>query len=513
MALFEGVEQRHAVALSELSYCNPFLPERIGHERVVLGDTFVDTDSAWHKHADEEVDRPNIDLLTRRAKELADAARERLMSGESTDDAAHDLYEDTVLYYLFNRYQPTLFKYIRNVVAGNTVPGAEVPFYEDFQADMVHYFALPGTTFSLDDADHIFACFFQIRRAFHHIYDNIIGGSLVSARLRAAVWQSVFTCDMRRYRRTLYARMGDITTLVAGPSGTGKELVACAIGFSRYIPFDAKHRKFATDFTECFLPINLSALSPTLIESELFGHTKGSFTGAVADRAGFLETCPAEGAVFLDEIGELDPAIQVKLLRVLQNRVFQRIGDTTPRRFEGKIVAATNRDPVEEMQERRFRQDLYYRLCSDVIVTPSLREQLQDAPEQLHNLLLFIARRVIGPEEAESLVEEVGRWIGEHLGPDYPWPGNVRELEQCVRNILIRREYQPLRARSQDGREAFLAEVDRGALSVEELLRGYCTLVYAQTGSYQETGRRLVLDRRTVKSRIDDDLLHQLRPE
>jgi transcriptional regulator with PAS, ATPase and Fis domain len=334
---------------------------------------------------------------------------------------------------------------------------------------------------------------------------------MASARLRAAVWQSIFTCDMRRYRRALYSRMGDITTLITGPSGTGKELVARAIGLSRYIPFDPKAKRFATDFARCFYPINLSALSPTLIESELFGHKKGAFTGAVADRAGFFELCSADGAVFLDEIGDLDPAIQVKLLRVLQTRVFQRIGDPADRRFEGKVVAATNRDPAKEMQEGRFREDLYYRLCSDVIVTPALRDQLEGSPEQLHNLLLFITRRVAGPEEAETLAEEVARWIRENLDPDYAWPGNVRELEQCVRNIMVRKAYQPSKTPALKPREVFLHAIGAGSLTADELLQQYCTLVYAETGSYQETSRRLNLDRRTVKTRIDHDFLAALR--
>ena len=104
-----------------------------------------------------------------------------------------------------------------------------------------------------------------------------------------------------------------------------------------------------------------------MIESELFGHRRGAFTGAVEDRSGWLETCGPHGAVFLDEIGELDAAIQVKLLRVLQSRTFQRIGETKPRRFEGKVIAATNRDLDEEIGAGRFRSDLYYRLCADVV--------------------------------------------------------------------------------------------------------------------------------------------------
>lgn len=511
MALFSGVERTFAETLINLGYGNPFLPERIEYERLILGKDFVATDGAWHKHVEEEAERPNIELLTQRAKALADGARERLVVGRRPAEAERALYEDTVLYYLFNKYTQAFFEYVVDAEQGKATESTLAGLYNRFQEDVTHYLGIPGATFALGETGHMFACFFQLRRAWHHIYDNIIGGSNASARLRAAVWQSIFTCDMRRYRRTLYSRMGDITTLITGPSGTGKELVARAIGMSRYIPFDPKAKRFATDVAHCFYPINLSALSPTLIESELFGHKKGAFTGAVTDRTGFFELCPADGAVFLDEIGELDPAIQVKLLRVLQTRVFQRIGDTTDRRFEGKVVAATNRDPAKEMRAGRFREDLYYRLCSDIIVTPPLKEQLEGSPEQLYNLLLFITRRVAGTEEAEALAEEVARWLRENLDPDYAWPGNVRELEQCVRNIMIRKTYQPLKAHASKPHEVFLDAVQARSLTIDELVRQYCTLVYAETGSYLEASRRLNLDRRTVKDRIDRDFLESLR--
>src|SRR6185503_12223975 len=138
---------------------------------------------------------------------------------------------------------------------------------------------------------HLFACFYQVRRAFHHIFENIVGRTLPAARLRAAIWESIFTHDMRRYRRSLYARMGDVATLVTGATGTGKELVARAIGLSRYIPFDEKRERFSGEAQAAFIGLNISALSPTLIESELFGHRKGAFTGAITDREGFLESC------------------------------------------------------------------------------------------------------------------------------------------------------------------------------------------------------------------------------
>jgi transcriptional regulator with GAF, ATPase, and Fis domain len=315
------------------------------------------------------------------------------------------------------------------------------------------------------------------------------------------VWQSIFSHDIKRYYRVLFRHMSDYTTLVTGPSGTGKELVARAIGQSRYIPFDTKTRRFAEEFSTSFHALNLSALSPTLIESELFGHKRGTFTGAVADRAGWLEVCGALDTVFLDEIGELDPSIQVKLLRVLQTRTFQRLGETTDRQFQGKIIAATNRDLSRLVDDGAFRADFYYRLCSDIITTPSLREQLANDPKDLYNLVLFIAKHIVN-EEAEPLAHEVVEWIEANLGQDYHWPGNFRELEQCVRNMLIRRSYVPPH-RAADTCDDLVSEIRRGQLTAEQLMQRYCTIVYTQCGSYQAAARRLGLDRRTVQSKVE----------
>ena len=134
-------------------------------------------------------------------------------------------------------------------------------------------------------------------------------------------------------------------------------------------------------------------------------------------------------------------------------------------------------------------------------MTPSLRERLEDSPGELHELLEYIARSVAGEDEAEQVAAEVGAWVGRHLGADYAWPGNVRELEQCVRNVLIHRTYHPPKGPSKDVREALAEAVCSGRLSAEDLLRHYCTLVYADAGTYQAAARRLGLDHRTVKAK------------
>lgn len=170
--------------------------------------------------------------------------------------------------------------------------------------------------------------------------------------------------------------MSEFVTLVTGPSGTGKELVARSIALSRYVPFDDARLAFAQDLDSLFFPINIAALARHARQVGALRPQRGSFTGAVQDKKGWLEACPALGAVFLDEIGDLGSDIQVKLLRVIETRPFQALGESSAsmHRFEGKLIAAINLNLAEAIRRNQFREDFYYRLCSDQIRTPSLRQ-------------------------------------------------------------------------------------------------------------------------------------------
>jgi len=530
----EAPDLELARAVAALVACNPFVPERVEIERQILGADFREFGTVWH--IDKAAERnPNLELLNERLEPLVERWRQVVVGeregvgGSGVDPEVRRLYPDVVVYHLYNRYEADLRQLIESVVQGERKATAPVSWWRRFQRDVARFFP-DGTCWGVTgdevtmDAALLVAWFFQLRRAFHFIFVSIYGGSLPAAELRAEVWRSVFSHDMRRFRRGLYTRMGDITTLITGPSGTGKELVARAIGLSRFIPFDADRGAFTESFEDSFFALNLSALSPTLVESELFGHRRGAFTGAVEDRPGWFEVCPPLGTIFLDEIGEISEAIQVKLLRVLQTRTFQRLGDTEDRRFGGKVVAATNREPEVELREGRMREDFYYRICSDMVRTPSLREQLDDAPEELRALIDVVARQLVGPEEAPALSDEVEAWVTEHLGSGYPWSGNFRELEQCVRNIVIRGRYLPaghlsagspveadFRSPEQRFLDGLATDLAAARLDAETLLTRYATWVYVRTGSYQGAARRLGLDRRTVKARVDEDLLAGLR--
>lgn len=493
MSILSKDEQHFLSSVAELGYGNPFLPERIAFEKAALGREFVEAGPVWSASvSDPDSEPPNVTAIHKKLDSLMEFLPARLAAASDVSDEELVSYEESVHYLLYQRYH-----------AQFVAAQGKWRFYREFLADWHRLCHIPVKRFESGlDPGHVFACFRQIQRAFHHIYDNIIGNSMPAARLRASVWQSVFTHDMRRYRRVLYKKMGDFPTLITGPSGTGKELIARAIAGARYVPFDPERMEFADAPGATFLPINIAALSPTLIESELFGHRRGSFTGAVGDRKGWLESCPLWGSVFLDELGEMDLAIQVKLLRVMETRAFSAVGDSVTRQFQGKLMAATNRDLPAEIRGGRFREDLYYRLCADLIQTPSLADQIRDSPQVLHELLHYMTTRTVG-DEAERCLPEVENWIGKHLPADYAWPGNYRELEQCVRNVIIRRSYQPLEQTAPGRENEFYERFRACSLSADELLAHYAARVYRLTGSYEEAARKMGLDRRTVKAKVE----------
>ncbi len=209
----------------------------------------------------------------------------------------------------------------------------------------------------------------------------------------------------------------DSTVLIQGESGTGKEVVA------RYI------HDLSTRAEGSFLSINCGALPESLLESELFGHVKGSFTGAVRDKLG-LFAAAAKGSFFLDEIGETTPAIQVKLLRVLQQREVIPVGGTEAVPIETRLIAATNRDLEEEMKRGGFRSDLFYRLNVFALHLPPLRQRRDDIP------LLIDAFLGRGAEQSGGLMKRLSADALEAM-MEYNWPGNVRELENALERAAI----------------------------------------------------------------------------
>ncbi len=209
----------------------------------------------------------------------------------------------------------------------------------------------------------------------------------------------------------------DTTVMITGESGTGKELIARAL-----------HQK-SPRRDRRFVAVNCAALSETLFESELFGHEKGAFTGAIALKHGRFELAQG-GSIFLDEVGELATGLQAKLLRVLQQREFERVGGTQAHPLDIRVIAATNRDLAEDVREGRFREDLYHRLNVVTLDSPPLRERKEDIPLLAHYFLQRSAERC--KRQVLGLSREV-----EEMILQYSWPGNVRELENAMERAIV----------------------------------------------------------------------------
>jgi two-component system, NtrC family, response regulator HydG len=279
------------------------------------------------------------------------------------------------------------------------------------------------------------------------------------------------------------------TVLITGETGTGKELVARAI------------HEISDRARKPFVPINCSALPETLLESELFGHTKGSFTGAIANKRGLFEEA-AGGTLFLDEISTIAASIQVKLLRVLQERKLHRIGGSQPVPVDFRLLAATNLDLGEEVRAGRFREDLFYRLNVFPVRVPALRERQGDIPLLANFFRLRFAQEngveapEIGPDTMKRLME-------------YGWPGNVRELENYIERAVIMyagARSIPFEAPSTETERSEQSLVDsarRERWSMERLEREYIIDVLQQTGGHRGHAADILgIDRRTLYRKL-----------
>jgi formate hydrogenlyase transcriptional activator len=281
----------------------------------------------------------------------------------------------------------------------------------------------------------------------------------------------------------------DSTVLILGETGTGKELIARAI------------HKRSPRSSRAFIRVNCAAMPSELIASELFGHEKGAFTGAVERRIGRFEAADG-GTLFLDEIGDLPPETQITLLRVLQEREFERIGSTKPVQVDVRVLAATNRDLAADVEEGDFRRDLYYRLNVFPVKVPPLRERIEDIPLLAEYLLERYAKK------AGKKITAIDRSTLEEL-QNYDWPGNVRELQNVIERAVILCETPVLFMDESWFRREPTSRTDppisfNAAVSINEreLIERALAECAGRVGGPKGAATRLGLPRQTLESKI-----------
>jgi hypothetical protein len=461
-------------AVTELTLVNPFSPQRQEIEN-----RFVETTNGKRGGTHEE----RFAGFFQWVDSLPATRRNYRKAPEGERETMRNLF----LFDSYHRYTGRL-----DYLIAEQVKRGEAGCVVSFGAECIERMQAHGL--SRDEAVRYVGIFYQLRRAHYFIIRGLKGKSECMFEFRRRLWTSVFTSDVRWYERHLWDRMEDFSTLLLGETGSGKGTAAAAIGRSGFIPYLPEKREFAESFNRSFIATNLAEFPETLIEAELFGYRKGAFTGAVENYSGVFARCSSHGAIFLDEIGEIDHGVQVKLLHVLQDRTFTPVGSRDVQRFRGRVICATNRSLSELRQKRVFRDDFFYRISSDVITVPSLRQRISENAEELDLLLETIVERMVGEKWGE-MYEQVRERLRASVEPDYSWPGNVRELEQAVRRIIVSGNYSP--TETSDGED--VERVVAGAsLTAEELLSLYCGRAVEVHGTRAAAARKLGLDVRTL---------------
>ncbi len=464
--------------VAEAAFANPFSPQRAELDSRIAGKPLLEAERVSQLRA----------AVTTRVEKLERAGRAHLKQFRGDDLL---MMRNAFLFETYHCYYEALDELIGDQLKAGDAPGAV-----RFGREALTHLAKRG--FTEDEALRYFGIFFQLRRAYYFIVHGLTGQSASMHELRRHLWNSVFTHDIRWYERYLWNRLEDFSTLLLGETGTGKGTAAAAIGRAGFIPFDAHRNRFVESFTRSFVSLNLSQFPETLLESELFGHKRGAFTGAVEAHEGVFSRCSTHGSIFLDEIGDASVPVQIKLLQVLQERSFSPVGSHDKLRFHGRVIAATNRALDELRSQNLFRDDFFYRLCSDVITLPPLRQRLREFPGELDELLQGIIERMTGGRTPE-LVAFVREVLVASVGADYEWPGNVRELEQAVRRVLITGRYEPQRLSPGSAVAELSRRINEGAIDADELLATFCAALHERFGTFEEVARRANLDARTVK--------------
>lgn len=495
-------ERAAAEALVALGLYYPHGPEREGLAQMALGDDFRPGDL---EH--------NVKRRALRAQHWLEQAHAALSTGERRDLAAIQLYEGLLRIVLQSRFEP-VFRSLAQASQGAGLMLRRVTSYEQFVKDAEPWLALPGEPLPLRAGlPHLFAFLFQLRRAALLIEDrSFLGRSRAAADVRIALWRALFSRDLGRYERALYLQMHRLPVLVTGPRGTPKEDVARVIALCGYVPFDPERLRFTSEPALALRPWDARSVAPAAPEVKAVA--RGASEAASADaptREAAQAPASRNDCWVVNGLDCLDGPEQSQLAE----RLREFLGSGEPGRGPGlgpRVITISDGDLEAAVKAGEFRDDLYHWLSAHRVELPALATELRQHPQDLRFYVTQAISALLEGGELRAAVDEVVEFIERKLS-HHVFPGNQRELAHCARAILMGGEYRPP-SRPVEAAEGALSSLAQrfvaGDFDMDGLLDAYCTLMYGRTGSYQESARRLGIDRRTVKSRVNAALLSEL---
>ena len=408
--------------VSLAAVANPFSPQRETLDRNIAA-----SDGSPPEHADL------IDLVTERVAGRLEALR-KAGRNDPLQYTGEDrsLLQTAFQFEIYHRFRAPFDRFILDQQSAGDRP-IKLSFAREVLSE------LERLGYSSPDSLRYLEIFYQIRRAFYFIETALVGLSPSMHALRLQLWNNIFTCDINWYDSISGTgwRISPPCCWARPAPARGRQRPPSAVPASSPSTNKTAVSGKASPATSSPQPVPVPGVAAGI---GTVRPRKGAFTGAIENHEGVFSRCTPHGSIFLDEIGDVSVPVQIKLLQVLQERTFSPVGSHDRLRFNGRVIAATNRPLDELRQTGQFRDDFYYRLCSDMIIVPPLRQRIQEEPRELQALVASILNRMLG-EVAAEFSSRICETLLADLGTGYPWPGNVRELEQAVRRILLTNHY------------------------------------------------------------------------
>jgi DNA-binding NtrC family response regulator len=406
--------------LAWLPYMNPFDPRWNDFENIL---------TRGNRRPEDRVPGDALARISGEVQEQVARAAAVVRDDPAPAQQALWVYGGAAIYALWDRYRPEFQKLI-------DTGGVDVPFREAFE-DSYRSLLLDRPDLEATEPRHLLGLMYQWQRIVFFTATKLRGFARSAAAARAAIYQAVRGSTACTYARGLYRSMEKIPVLITGEMGTGKEVAAQCIGWGGYIPLDKKGARFVVSHREALVSRNLAEVPPSLVGGELFGHVRGSFTGAIADRDGLFTIPGPWCALFLDEIGEILLDVQAALLRPEEVREIVPYGASRARGIYGRHLFATNKDLPTLCLEGKFRPDLLARLSGVRILMPPARQMFAEDPDDLARHVFWTLEGLVHDQaEAWAWTARIVRHVAEKL-PGYTWPGNMRELRRLTERYLL----------------------------------------------------------------------------